>query len=188
MKHEAKKHNTKKSHVELMAEMSQEQIAEKMKFAGTPGEPHALLSKLAGTWNTEGTFWMNPNQEPISSPGTAVNKEILGGRYLETSYVGKFMGNDFKGQGLLGYDNVSGRYFSTWIDSMSTGLFRAKGRATGGNKIVFNSRTTCPMSGAKLNVREVITFIDKDHYSYESFNIDKGKRHKQMKILYTRAN
>ena len=33
------------------------------------------------------------------------------------------MGMPFEGIGRTGYDNVTGKYWSTWIDNMSTGCY-----------------------------------------------------------------
>ena len=37
------------------------------------------------------------------------------------------MGMPFTGHGMRGYDNVSGKYWSTWNDSMSTGMMVSEG-------------------------------------------------------------
>ena len=46
--------------------------------AATPGEPHAWLATLAGTWRFEGTFWSAPGTEPSKSQGTAERAMLLG--------------------------------------------------------------------------------------------------------------
>ena len=37
------------------------------------------------------------------------------------------MGTPFTGHGMTGYDNVTGKYWSTWTDSMSTGIMVSEG-------------------------------------------------------------
>ena len=40
---------------------------------------------------------------------------------------GQWMGKPFEGIGYTGYDNVNGKYYSSWIDSSSTGMFVSQG-------------------------------------------------------------
>jgi hypothetical protein len=46
---------------------------------------------------------------------------IMDGRVMVEDVTSSMMGMPFKGQGMRGYDNVSGKYWGTWVDSMSTG-------------------------------------------------------------------
>ncbi len=96
-------------------------MMEVYKKVGTPGAPHKLLAGLEGTWTTRTKSWMEPGKPPLETTGTCEQKLLLGGRYLQQVYTGDMMGEQFTGINLLGCDNHTGKYVSTWIDSMSTG-------------------------------------------------------------------
>ena len=51
----------------------------------------------------------------------------LDGRVLIEEVTSSMMGMPFTGHGMTGYDNVTGKYWSTWTDSMSTGLMVSEG-------------------------------------------------------------
>ncbi len=168
--------------------LTQEQIETNLKEASTPAANHAVLKKLTGNWNAETKFWVDPAGQPEVSKGKAVNKMILGDRYLSSSFKGKAMGKPFEGQSVIGYDNVSKKYFSTWIDTMNTGLFKSEGTANQDNtEITLNSSFTCPMTREPLQSEEKLTIIDKNHYKYEAFMVGGGKHDKAMEISYTRS-
>src|SRR5258705_13645039 len=59
--------------------------------------------------------------------GTATRIMTLGGRVLVEELICSMMGTPFVGRGTMGYDNVTGKYWSTWNDSMSTGLMVSEG-------------------------------------------------------------
>src|SRR5262245_3832778 len=49
-----------------------------------PGEPHKALMKSAGSWDTVTRIWMaGPSAPPTECKGTAENKPVLGGRFLQ---------------------------------------------------------------------------------------------------------
>lgn len=167
--------------------LTPEQMNENMMEAGKVSPQHALLKKLAGNWKVDAKLWMDPKNDPETSKGRAYAKPLYGGRYLAQTYKGSFMGQPFEGQGTMGYDNLSGKYFSTWIDSMSTMLMKSEGTATGDNTIVLASAMTCPGTREHLEGEELITILDNDHYRYEVFHNRDGQRTKAMEINYSRV-
>ena len=90
--------------------------------AMTPGPEHAALASREGSWSVTSTWWMEPGGEPQVSQGSAERHMIYEGRVLEETYYGDMAGLPFEGRATVGYDNVTGRFWSTWIDSMSTGV------------------------------------------------------------------
>jgi hypothetical protein len=44
-----------------------------------------------------------------------------------------------------------------------------------------------PMPGVKFNVRQSVTYADKDHHKMEFFEIHGGKEIKVMEIVYDRS-
>ncbi len=76
--------------------------------AGTPGAPHAALASTTGNYDLDLKNWSEPGGAPMESTGKATGKMILDGRVLVEAVEATMMG----------YDNVSGEYWSTWMDSM----------------------------------------------------------------------
>lgn len=171
-----------------MPQMSAEDQAmmEAMMRAGTPGPQHAMLAGMAGDWTFEGTFWMSPDQPPMSSTGTATRTMILGGRVLVEKVTSSFMDEPFEGQGMLGYDNVGGAYWSTWIDNMSTALMTSTGSCDQG-KCEWHATYTDPMTGEKKTARMTSEHgADSElHRGYEAG--EGGAERLTMEFKYKRA-
>ncbi len=131
---------------------------------------------------------MDPAAKPEVNKGKASNKLIYGGRYLEMNYKGKAMGQPFEGQGIIGFDNLKRRYFSTWIDSMNTMLMLSEGTIGDDGKIItLDSNLTCPMTRQPMQAQDVVTIVDKNNYKYEMFEIRGGEKIKHLEINYKRA-
>jgi hypothetical protein len=151
-----------------------------------PGAPHAELAKLAGTWNTVVTMWMEPGAEPQVSTGVSENKMVLGGRWLEQHYNGDFMGQPFQGVGYTGYDNFKKQYIGTWMDTASTSAMMTTGKQEAAGKMTFTGTMDDP-SGNAIPTKQVMTVVDADHHSYEMWVTGSdGKMAKTMEIQYTR--
>lgn len=155
---------------------------------GAVGENHKLLQAFAGDWNAAVKMFLAPGAPPMESTGVMSTKPIMGGRFYLGSYAGSFEGQPFEGTSTLGYDNLSGKFCNTWIDSMSTGIALMHGtydKAT--NSYTFKGEIPDPMAPAtKLKVRQVIKVTDADHHSMEWHETHAGKEAKTMEINYTR--
>jgi hypothetical protein len=156
--------------------------------AMTPGPQHKALDMMAGTWDTKVSSWMAPGTPAMTSNGVSVNKWIMGGRYLEQRFSGSVMGQPFEGLGYTGYDNVSGKYWGTWMDNMSTGSMSSTGTsADNGKSYTFTATMSDPMTGKTSTSEERITVLDKDHHNFEMWGPGPdGKNFKMMEINYTR--
>ncbi len=154
---------------------------------GTPGGPHKMLAKLAGSWTTKTKGWMEPDQPPIEGTGTCEQKMILDGRYLQQEYSGEMGGGPFTGINLIGYNNHTKKYVSTWIDSMSTGIFYFEGTASpDGKTITQQSSYDDPVRGP-MKWRSVTKIVDDNTIEYEMYLTPKGgKEDKMMEMTVTR--
>ena len=125
-----------------------------MQKAMTPGAEHQMLAKGAGTWKMTARFWMDPAGEPMVSEGTVERHMELGGRVLEENVTATMMGMPFEGIGRTGYDNVTGTWWSTWTDSMSTGLMTMTGTWDDATKTTsFEGEAADPMTGGMKPVQ-----------------------------------
>lgn len=154
---------------------------------GTPGEPHKLLAGLEGSWSTRTRGWIAPDQPPMESSGKCEQRMILGGRYLEQVYEGDMGGMPFNGISILGYDNHEKKFVSTWIDSMSTGIYRFVGTAGRDKRtITQESRYDDPVRGPSL-WRTVTRIRDDNTIEFEMFLRPRGrKEEKMMEMTMTR--
>lgn len=162
-------------------------MMEAMMKAAMPGAAHKALDGMVGAWETKVTSWMMPGADPIVGTGTSECKWILGGRYVQQTFKGDFMGMPFEGLGYTGYDNVKKQYFGTWIDNMGTGIMTSVGSGASGNTMSFKGTFADPMTGKDTTVDEKITVIDANHMNMEMWAPGPdGKMFKSMLIEYSR--
>ena len=160
---------------------------ELMAKAATPGEAHKKLDALAGKFTVKSKMWMDPSKPPEESDGSTERKWIMGNRYLQENYQGKFMGQPFDGMGIQGYDNVTKKYFGSWIDSGGTGMTLAHG-SMNGNTIKYKGMMSDPMSGKEIPYTMSVAIADNDHHTLEMWGPGpNGKEMKWMEMSYTRV-
>ena len=154
----------------------------------TPGEPHKMIAKTDGEWETTASMWMDPSAQPVVSKGTSSNKMIMGGRYQESRYKGDMMGQPMEGIATLGYDNAKKVFQTTWIDNMGTGVMTMSGTWDDASKTInFTGMQTDPSSGKDMKMRETVKFIDDNNMQMEMFTTPEGgSEMKMMEIKYKR--
>lgn len=167
-------------------ELSPEEMMAQWQEMNAPGEHQDHLKKLVGKFTTVNTMWMEPGAEPAVSRGTATNRMILDGRYLEGEYEGEIEGQPFTGRSLTGYDNMAQKYTNVWIDSMSTGVAISEGHCAKNGTVFTYTGEMQTGPGATQPYREVTTILDANSYKFEWFDVRDGKEMKSMEILYTR--
>jgi hypothetical protein len=166
----------------------QQAMMEKMTKAAMPGPQHEMLKKLAGDWNATVTLQMDPAQPPTVEQSTSTVTVVMD-RYCQEVVSGQMMGQPFSGMGLTGYDNVIGKYVSTWVDNMGTGIMTSTGTADASGKVItWTSTMSDPITGKPTKERMVTTIKDDDHHTLEMYGTPPGqkKEMKTMTIEYTR--
>lgn len=174
------------------AEMTEEQKAmqARMQEFTTVNANHEALKALEGKWTTHAKFWMDPKGPAEESDGTSEAKMIMNGRFLEQNFTGTIMGQPYEGRGTMGYDNMKKEYVTTWLDNMGTGIMTSAGQFDADKKVLTTEGSmSCPVVGDGHRwYKEILTIVDADHYTYESYMKDKdGNEYKGMEIVYTRA-
>lgn len=157
-----------------------------MMAAMKTGEAHQALMARAGAWTMTSSFWMDPSQPPMVTTGTVTREPMLGGRVLVEKVKADMMGMAFEGYGMIGYDNVTGKYWTTWNDNMSTALVAGTGSRQADGKLVFDLTINDPMTKETVKVRTVVTETA-DTEAMEWFETRGGKEVKTMEIKYARA-
>ncbi len=144
-------------------EMSPEEAAMWAAFEAsmTPGDPHAFLAAQAGEFVATVRNFEDPAGEPEVSESQVVRTMELDGRVLREVWSGTVMGMPFEGIGRTGYDNVTQRYWTTWTDNLSTGVFVAYGHRDANTGVMeFKGDMPDPMSGKMIPTRSVATHGD----------------------------
>jgi hypothetical protein len=151
---------------------------------------HKQLAGFVGRWSTKTTMFMDPSAPPETSVGKVEFTEIFGGRSYEMNYQGSFAGEPMTGRGFLGFDNLKKKFYSTWMDSMSTGIWIAYGTYDAASKAyTFRGEMDNPMKpGETIAIRQVWQIKDADHFVFEWYETEPGAaERKSMWIEYTRA-
>jgi hypothetical protein len=170
-------------------EMTPEQKAEMEAYmkAGTPGPQHKNLASRAGTYETRMKSWQAPGQPPMEETGSATRKMMLDGRVLVEEMSSKMMGSPYNGQGMTGYNNVTGKYWSTWTDSMSTGLVVTEGSCDSKNICTYTGSWHDPVTKKLIKSRMTSSWPRPNVEVFEMYAPGKdGKEFKMMEITYTK--
>jgi len=158
-----------------------------MEKMGAVTENHRLLETFAGEWTTVAKMTMDPSAPPTESPGTASAKMIFDGRFCQMTHHGEMMGKPFQGIGTTGFDNATGKFVSTWIDSMSTGIMTAEGTYDAAKKtFTFTGTMPDPMTRGTTKFRYTYNASNRDRLVFEWFETREGKETKSMELTYTR--
>jgi hypothetical protein len=170
-------------------QMTPEQKAEMEAYqkAGAPGEPHKTMAATAGTYTIKTKSWSEPGGPAMEESGTATRTMTLDGRVLVEEISSTMMGTPFVGRGMQGYDNVSGKYWSTWNDSMSTGIMVSQGKCDAKNNCTFTGSWNDPIKKGPVTARMTTRWTSPTTEIFEMYGPGKdGKEMKMMEITYTK--
>jgi hypothetical protein len=170
-------------------EMTAEQKAEMEAYmkAGTPGAPHKALAATVGTYDVSSKSWQAAGAPPMEEKGTVTRSMALDGRVLVEEFKGSMMGMPFTGHGMRGYDNVTGKYWSTWMDSMSTGMMVSHGTCDAKNACTFTGSWNDPIKKGPVTSRMTSRWTSPTTEIFEMYGPGKdGKEFKMMELTYTR--
>jgi|GEM_PF-889858 len=163
----------------------------------TLNEHHQKLKMFAGDWDVVTKHWMQPGDEPSVSKGESECDMVFKGRYVRQTYEGvitfpdasgKMTKHNFKGESMMGYDNVKKQYVSTWVDSMSTGIWMEYGQWDDReNGFVMYSDFVDPMTRQPSRAKSVHKFMGRDKMVSEMYKQDRsGQWFKELELTYTR--
>ena len=159
--------------------------------AATPGKEHEYLASEAGVWKGKTTMYM-PGSEPMTSECVSTVTPIMDGRYIKCEIKGDMPGmGPFEGLGLYGFDNVSKKYVSSWIDNHGTGMMTGTGELSDNGKVMtWNYDFHCPVTKKAAIMREVETVTGPNTKRLEMFGPDPktGKETKMMTIEFTKKS
>jgi len=169
--------------------MTPEQQAEMEVYmkAGSPGAPHEALAATAGKYDMLVRSWHEPGGPAMESSGTAWRSMTLEGRVLVEDVTSSMMGMPFTGHSMMGYDNVTGKYWSTWNDSMSTGIMVSEGSCDAKGACRFTGSWNDPIKKGPVTARMVTRWTSPTVQVFEMYGPGRdGKEMKMMEITYTK--
>ncbi len=169
-------------------EMDMQSMMDVYRELATPAAHHKLLEKMAGSWIVTSTCRMEAGSPPDESTGKSEQKMILGGRFLHQEFSGEMMGSPFNGIGVLGFDNHTGKYVSTWMDTWGTAIYYFEGTAgADGRTITQTCNYDDPVRGP-VKWRSVTRIVNDDKLECEMYGTDRsGKEEKMAEMTYTRV-
>jgi hypothetical protein len=170
-------------------QMTPEQKAEMDAYmkAGTPGAPHQALAATAGSYDLRIRSWHEPDGPATEATGTATRTMILDGRVLAESVSSQMMGQAWSGHGMTGYDNTTQKYWSTWNDSLSTGLMVSEGTCDAKNVCSFTGGWTDPVTKKPVQSRMTTRWTSPTTEIFEMYGPDRsGREMKMLEITYTK--
>ena len=172
-----------------MPQMTPEQQAEMEAYmkAGALGPQHELMAKHVGTFDVAIKSWMDPAAPPMESKGVAIRTLHMGGRVLHEEFQGDMMGTPFTGLSRSGYDNVSGKWWSTWTDSMSTGIMVSEGECDENFNCTYVGTYNDPVRNGPVTNRYVAKWTSPDEQYFAMYGPGRdGNEVKMMEMVYSR--
>ncbi len=92
----------------------------------TPTAEQKWLEKFTGEWTTDSKGKMGPDQPEMECRGTLKSRS-LGGFWVVNELVGDMVGEPMTGIQTIGYDEAKKMYVGTWVDSMSSFMWKYEG-------------------------------------------------------------
>jgi len=140
-----------------------------------PQKEHEWLQQLVGEWDTEGEILTEPGKPPMTTKGSESGRSI-GGFWIVCEHKGDFFGTPFTGILTLGYDPQNKKYLGTWVDSVTSYLWKYEGTVDATGKILtLDTEGPGHEPGKLLKFREVIEVKSKDHKVFTSATEKDGK-------------
>jgi hypothetical protein len=163
-------------------------VIDTLRELATPGEHHAHLAALAGSWTASGTYWL-PSGETATSNGTIENRWILGGLFLESHITAELLGETYEGRAIDGYDYITEQYMGSYVDNLGSFVLSFTGTCDQDGRVrTMRAEFIDPVWGTRMVNRSVTTIIDENTYRYESWlEHEDGREFKQMEFTATRV-
>lgn len=157
--------------------------------AAALGPQHRLLAQIAGNWAVTQSIWTGTNSAPKIDRGNATFAMVIGGRHLRQELRITSSAKPFEGLGYIGYDNLSGDYYSSWMDVNFTGVILVRGTYDADSKTyTFVGDMADPANdGSTTRLREVLHVVDADHFTYEYYETRGSEEALAVRLEYTRS-
>jgi len=164
-------------------------------------ENHQLLAPITGTWSFAGKHTFAGNNRAITFTGSMTRTALWDGRYFTSEVTGQDIpmpwsnGKPITLHEMMteGYDNVKGKFVSSYINNESeTGIILLEGAYDADKKIITYDGETVSApkqnlpAGAMRKFRVLLKFIDNNHYMLEWHESAGGKELFDTVLKFTR--
>ncbi len=122
-----------------------------------PQPEHEWLRKLAGEWESESEYHLDPSEPPLKARGTE-SARMVGPFWAVCESRGEFEGETFIGLLNLGYDPDQKKFVGSFLDSTSTQLWSYRGTLDAAGKVLtLETELACPgKPDHRVRVRETL--------------------------------
>jgi hypothetical protein len=154
-----------------------------------PAKEHEWLKQLEGEWTSEYECYMPGQKESLGKGKGSESAKMLGGFWLVGRGKGEMMGMTMNSVLTIGYDPDKKKYIGTWVDSMTSYLWKYEGSVDEtGKMLTLETEGPNPMKpGVIAKFREVTEIKDKTHKVFTSSILgDDGKWQLVVKVTSTR--
>src|SRR5690554_879321 len=159
----------------FMTTPSQAQNQDPWSVYMTPADVHTLFSKYTGNFKMEMTVGIGSSQPTVFTMDSH-HQMLLGGRFLEMKQQGDMMGVDYQCMTTLGFNTIDRQMALTTITNMGTGTLSLFGKWDKKDKsATLYGKLTNPVTKNIINVKQIISFPDKDTILIESFDQEGDK-------------
>ncbi len=150
---------------------------------------HKWFKDLEGNWKGTASTWFEPGKLADESPVEGTIRSVLGGRFIVHEYNGSIDGKPLEGIAIYGYDCMTGRYQSAWIDSfhMGTAIMLSESKM-GSSKVDLMGYYNINEAGTDpWGWRSEITYSE-NKLVLTAYNVTPdGEESKATEIVYERA-
>lgn len=158
-----------------------------------PGPEHDILAELEGKWDIEIKMWTNPEASPLIMNAVGENKMILGGRFMQSTSAGDYMGHTMESISMFGYDRRSDKFTVVGFDNQGTYWVTATGKWKEQDKVIsLYGEDDDDYWEFTQKYYFDIEFVSKDKYIWSVIFVDElmaqgQESFKMMELHYTRA-
>jgi hypothetical protein len=195
-----------KKHAAKITKVAAENTYKQMLDYSRPGKYHQLLGDLTGKWIFKGRQFRSVDSltstVDFEVSGTLVRKSFANGRYFVVNILsdstsklempiqdGKMLLTKFRGVDIEGYDNVKKKFVTASIGNDLYSLITvSEGSYDPTTKTIAYYSKYEPVPGLTRKDELLFTFIDKDHYKMQMFQMENGKYRKGMELDVRRTN
>ncbi len=129
-----------------------------------PQKEHEWLRQLVGEWETNSEAVLEAGKPPLKCQGTE-SVRSFGEFWVASEIKNSLAGNPMGGLLTIGYDPEKRKYVGTWIDTMTSHLWKYEGTVDARGKILtLEAEGPNPtMPGKRARYRDVTEFKSRDH-------------------------